>query len=59
MSEDKTLYWVKFVEQDNGTDIDTYFLAKNLAQLEENIADILEVKVINDVSDLTDTGMDR
>ena len=53
MDEDKKLYWVRFVEQERGTNIDTYFIAKSLAHLEEEIADILEVKLINDVSDLT------
>lgn len=48
----KTLYWVKFIAQGTGSKIDTYFIANSLEHLEENIADILEVKVINDVQEL-------
>lgn len=48
----KTLYWVKWVNQNTGGNIDGYFLALSLAQLEEEVVDILEVKVINDVHDL-------
>jgi hypothetical protein len=51
--EGKTLYWVKFIDQSNGMNIDTYFIAHNLQHLEDNIADILEVKAIKDVQDLT------
>lgn len=53
-SNSKTLYWVKFIEQDRGNTIDTHFIATGLKQLEEEISDILEVKVINDVTDLTE-----
>ena len=48
-----TLYWVKFVDQSTGRSVDTYFLATSLAELEESIADIEEVKVIHEVQDLT------
>lgn len=48
----KTLYWVKWVNQKNGMNIDGYFLAESIAQLEDGIDDILEIKVINDVHDL-------
>ncbi len=53
MEKGKTLYWVKWVNQDTGGNIDSYFLATGLSQLEDNISDILELKVINDVHDLT------
>lgn len=55
MDKTKTLYWVKFVDQSDGRTIDTHFLARNLAHLEEEISDILQIKVISDVSDLTVT----
>lgn len=50
----KTLYWVKFVDQSSGMDTDAYFTAKSLADLDNNISDIMEIKVINDVIDLTE-----
>lgn len=53
MGNNKTLYWVKFVDQDRGNTVDTYFIARNLQHLEEEIADILEVKAIKSVQDLT------
>lgn len=53
MGKDKKLYWVRFIDQSNGNKIDTHFIAKSLSHLEDNIADILEVKLIDDVQDLT------
>lgn len=48
----KTLYWVKFVDQESGMAIDTYFSAESISVLDENIADILEIKVIKEVQEL-------
>lgn len=48
----KTLYWVKFVDQSNGHTIDTYFSAESISKLDENIADILEIKVIKEVQEV-------
>lgn len=50
----KTLYWVKFVDQSNGQTIDTYFTAESLTDLDNSVADIMEIKVINEVIDLTE-----
>lgn len=52
MDKSKTLYWVKFIDQESGMSIDTYFLAKSISVIDDNIADILEIRVINDVSEL-------
>lgn len=49
----RKLYWVKFVNQDNGLTIDSYFIANNLAHLEYRVADILKVRVISNIIDLT------
>lgn len=53
-SKKKVLYWVKFVNQGTGEEIDSYYIAHNLAQLDETFADILEIKVISNVEDLTE-----
>jgi hypothetical protein len=50
---DKTLYWVKFIDQRTANPVDTYFLATGLKQLEEAISDIRSIKVISDIQDLT------
>ena len=52
MSNDKTLYWVKFVEQGQGRTLDEYVLAKSISELDKTFADILEIKVIKDVMEL-------
>lgn len=49
---DKKLYWVKFIEQSDGATIDTYFTAHSISELDEHIADILEIKVIQEVIEL-------
>lgn len=49
----KTLYWVQWVNQATGGNIDSYFIANSLQHLEEEISDIKQIKVINDVEDLT------
>lgn len=49
---DKKLYWVKFIEQSDGAMIDTYFTAHSISELDEHIADILEIKVIQEVIEL-------
>lgn len=49
---DKKLYWVKFIEQGDGATIDTYFTAHSISELDEHIADILEIKVIQEVIEL-------
>lgn len=48
----KTLYWVKFIDQSTGSEIDTYFSAESISKIDEEIADILEIKVINEVEEL-------
>lgn len=48
----RTLHWVKFIEQENGSVMDAYVLAKSLKQIEETFADILEIKVIKEVMEL-------
>lgn len=48
----KTLYWVRFVDQDKGHTVDTYFSAESISKLDEEIADILEIKVIKEVQEL-------
>ena len=58
-SRGKILFWVKFVDQSSGNTINTYFLARSLSHLDEEIADILEVKVIHDVDDLTKQEVDK
>ena len=52
--EDKTLYWVKFIDQSNGETVDNYMLAYSLKHLEEEVVDILELKVIDNIIDLTE-----
>jgi len=47
-----TLYWVKFIEQENGRTIDAYFKAESISIIDESIADILEIKVIKEVIQL-------
>ena len=48
----ENLYWVKWVNQENGMNIDGYFIANSIAHLEQEIADILEIKLIKDVHNL-------
>lgn len=48
----RTLYWVKFIDQSNGNNVDAYVLAKSLAQIEDEFADILEIKLIKEVMEL-------
>jgi len=50
--KNKTLYWVKFIEQSNGMTLDAYFEAESISKLDEGIADILEIKVIKEVIQL-------
>lgn len=51
-SDSKTLYWVKFIDQSDGRVIDTYFSAASISKLDDEIADILEIKVIKEVQAL-------
>ncbi len=51
--KNKTLYLVKLIEQKNGDIIDIYFYATSISQLEEKITEIIEIKVISEVMDLT------
>ena len=50
----KNLYRVKFIDQEAGLTIDQYFMANSIAHSEQNIADILEIKVISNIIDLTE-----
>lgn len=50
--KNRTLYYVHFVDQLSGATIDEYFLADNIAQIEQNVAEIKRIKVIKEVIEL-------
>lgn len=52
MDKQTKLYWVKFVDQSSGIEVDTYFKAESISKLDEVIADIIEIKVIDHVQEI-------
>jgi len=50
--EIEKLYLVRFINQETGKEIERYFLAKNLAHLEDEIADIIQIQPLENFENL-------
>lgn len=49
---EEKLYLVRYVNQETGKDMITYYLASGLNQLEEEIADILQIQPLDNFENL-------
>ena len=46
------LYLVRYINQETGNEVTVYFLAKDLAHLEEEIADIIQIQPLTNFENL-------
>jgi len=50
--KDEKLYLVRYVNQETGKDTVQYFLAKDLAHLESEVADIIQIQPLTNFENL-------